>query len=75
MNPDFNPMPFQETPYKKFFTIKLNEDGYLRQVDIIRANRDLEETIGGRPNKISELNDGTLLIEVSNSQQSERMSK
>ena len=75
MNLEFNQMPFQETPYKKFFTVKLNEEGDLRQVDIIQANRDLERMIGGRPNKISELNNGTLLIEVSNQQQSERMSQ
>ena len=70
-------MPFNKTPYKKFFTIKpQNADQIdLRQIDIIQANKELEKNLGGKPNKVSELNDGSLLIEVADQAQSERMSQ
>ena len=66
INLQFNPMPFNETHYKKFFVIKLSSEGDLRNIDIISANKELERQLGGRPERITELNNGTFLIEVTN---------
>ena len=42
----------------------------LANIDVIKANKQMSEQIKGKPRKVTELRDGSLLVEVSNEQQS-----
>ena len=56
--------------FKKFFLVKATNDGNLSRIDVIRANRELEERLGGKPAKVTETRTGTLILEVRNELQS-----
>ena len=59
--------------YKKFFTIKTNDGSSISEIDVFRANRELESKLSGKPAKISETRAGTLIVEVKDLQQSQTM--
>lgn len=61
---------FRNNYYKKFFIIRAEEEQNLAEVNVIKANKELEQTLKGKPKNVTELRDGTLLIEVANEQQS-----
>ncbi|XP_018020253.1 uncharacterized protein LOC108676648 [Hyalella azteca] len=56
--------------YNKFYTISANNGCHLSSIDVIAANREIENTLKGKPTKINETRSGTLLVEVTNCQQS-----
>lgn len=66
--------PLQPGPtykqYKKFFTISSNSGCHLSGIDVIAANREIEKILKGKPTKITETRNGTLLVEVASLQQS-----
>jgi len=64
---------FTRADYKRFFTIMSNNAENMSTIDTMKANRDLETKIGGSPKKVSELRNGSLLVEVNNEQQSKRI--
>ena len=61
---------FTNKYYKKFYTIKSNSGRNLAEINVIRANKHMENILKGKPKKITELRDGSLLVEVLNEQQS-----
>lgn len=56
--------------FKKFFIVKARNTDNLSRIDVIRANKDIETRLGGKPAKITETRSGTLILEVRNEQQS-----
>ena len=56
--------------YKNFFVVKACNESNLAELDVIKANKELNSTIRGKPKRVSEFRDGSLLIEVSNEDQS-----
>ena len=61
---------FNNQNYKRFFSIKANDERNLANINVIKANKQMSEQIKGKPRKVTELRDGSLLVEVSNEQQS-----
>ena len=63
---------FKPKNFTKFFIIKAkNDEENLAEIDIIRANQQLTHTLkGSKPKKVSELKNGSLLVEVANEEQS-----
>ena len=60
--------------FKRFFVMKdQNGEQLWPKLDIIRANDELTKTLKGDPKKITELKDGSILIETQNSEQSTRI--
>ena len=66
---------FTNRYYKKFFTVKACNESNLAELDVIKANKELNKTLRGKPKRVSELRDGSLLIEVSNEEQSREIKK
>ena len=64
---------FTNKYYKKFFTIKAETAADLAAIDVIKANKQLEAVLGGEPKSVTELRDGSLLVEVRNEEQSVRI--
>jgi len=64
---------FSTRSFKRFFQITPNGDTNLSMIDTIRANNDLEVKLGGEPKKVTETRDGSLLVEVKNETQSQRI--
>jgi hypothetical protein len=56
--------------YNKFYTISASNGCHLSSIDVIAANRVIGNTLKGKPTKINETRCGTLLVEVTNYQQS-----
>ena len=69
---DFDEM-FNTRTFTKFFIIQASsEEQNLSAINVIKANRELIKCLGGlKPNKVDELRNGSLLIEVINEKQSE----
>ena len=63
--------PVCKSKLQKKFLITDGSD--LLPKNIIRANKDLELALGGEPKKVTELRQGTLLIETKSKQQSIRI--
>ena len=61
---------FTEKYFKKFFIISSLEGKNLAEINVITANKQLQATLKGSPTKVTELRDGTLLVEVANEKQS-----
>lgn len=72
---DSNPLdPILTTPdYDHFFTISTDSNVPLSDIDVIKANEQLEACLGGRPKKLTELRSGGLLVEVASLHQSQRI--
>ena len=62
------------TNYKKYFVISPVEETDLI-VDEIRGNKDLTNKLGGKPTKVTATRNGQLLVEVSDSNQSQNILK
>ena len=62
---------FTNKYYKKFFKIKAVNEKNLAEINVIKANRQLESVLKGKPAKVTELRDGSLLVELANASQSE----
>ena len=62
---------FTKRDFKRFYTVSPTSVPSFSTLDTIRANKDLEQKIGGAPKKVTELRDGKLLIEVNNEEQSD----
>ena len=61
--------------YTKYYIIKSDSEENLAETNVIRANIQLNEALGGTPQNISKLRNGTLLLEVRNKIQSHNMLK
>merc|ERR1712055_563989 len=61
---------FTNKYYKKFFTIKSANGESLSRINVIKASKQLKQTIKGKPKKVIELYNGNLLVEVSDEDQS-----
>lgn len=59
--------------YKKYLTVSPPTGGDLGLMNTIKGSQDWEKN-EREPRKVTELKDGTLLIEVANEQQSNRVS-
>ena len=59
--------------FRKFFLLKASDGGSLSRIDVIRANREIEKTLNGKPSKITETRTGTLIVEVKNELQSKNI--
>lgn len=73
---NFPPLnPQDQSNYKRFYIIKPRnpEINIWKEVDTIKANRELERILKGPPKRITELLNGTLLIEVANFTQSQKI--
>ena len=55
---------FQEKYFIKFFIVKSSEGKNLAEINVIKANKELQATLKGNPTKGTELRDETLLTEV-----------
>ena len=66
---------FQNTTpdYDRFFIISATNGINLSEIDVIKANTELETCLGGSPKKLTELKSGGLLLEVTSLQQSQRI--
>ena len=53
--------------------VKANSGENLAEINVIRANAQLESILKGKPNKVTELRDGSLLVEVKIEKQSIRI--
>ena len=61
-----------ETPnYDRFYLITLKDGSNIAEIDVIKANKQLEQKLRGKPRKVNETRAGGLLIEVKNKEQSE----
>lgn len=60
--------------YKKFFIIKATDGTNLSEIDTITANEQLERTLHGPPQNITETRSGILKVEVKNRAQSAALS-
>ena len=61
---------------KKFFVIKAlnpNTENLWSTIDTIKANQDLKKSLGGNPRNVSELRNGTILVETENQIQSNKI--
>ena len=75
-NTEYPPLNKTVQPSKRFFTMKStdpNIENIWSHLDTIKANRELEKTIKGAPKRITELKNGSLLIETANPQQSQKI--
>jgi len=61
---------FSNEDFTKFFTIKAKNGSSLAEINVIAANKQMNRILGSKPRKVSELRDGSLLVEVANKQQS-----
>ena len=61
---------FTSKNYKKFFNIKPEENLNLANIYVIKANKQMTAQLKGRPKKVTELKDGSLLVEVNSEEQS-----
>ena len=64
---------FANKYYKKFFVIKAKSSENLAEINVIKANKQLENILKGKPKKINELRDESLLVEVKDEEQSLRI--
>ena len=55
--------------FPRYFKIKSVTGESLAEIDVIKANKQLEECILGKAKKITEMKSGQLLVEVSSEQQ------
>ena len=72
---EYPPLHEQDTDFKKFFLIKTQteSDKPWTATEIIKANNELEKQIEGVPTKVSELRNGTILVEVETREQSNKI--
>ena len=74
---NFPPLTQQEqiNNYKRFYVIKPKnpEINIWKEANTIKANRQLEQILRGPPKRINELLNGTLLIEIANYTQSQKI--
>ena len=65
---------FQETftnkYYKKYFIIRATSGENLAEINVIKAYKYMTTELHGKPKRVSELRDGSLLVEVMNEEQS-----
>ena len=61
---------FASKNYKKFFNVKLEENLNLANINVIKANKQMTAQLKGRPKKVTELKDGSLLVKVNSEEQS-----
>ena len=60
--------------FKKYYIMKANNEVNLwKTVNTITANKELEKYIKGTPKRVTELKNGTLLIEVNNKEQATKI--
>lgn len=64
---------FTTKDYKKFHIIKRKDGASMENVHMFRANNKLIEILQGRPKRVSVQRDGTLLLEVENAEQCQRV--
>jgi len=65
---------FQKKDYTKFYTITATQPNEtLLNLDIINANKEMKSQINGTPTKVTELRDGSLLVEVASEEQSNKI--
>ena len=63
-----------QTEYKKYYIMKATSDINLwKTTDTIQANRELEKYLKGSPKKVTELKNGSLLIEVNSKEQATKI--
>lgn len=55
--------------FKKYYTVSAKTGENLSEINVIKANKDLEKKLDGPPQKITETRTGELLIEVKNKKQ------
>ena len=73
---EYPPLQGIKKSFKKFFVMKSSNpeiENLWSHLDTIKANRELERILKGAPKRITELNNGTILIEAQNEQQSEKI--
>ena len=56
--------------YKKFYVIKAKTQETLHNIHMLRANNHIMHHLGGKPQRVSNLRDCSLLVEVANHKQS-----
>jgi len=61
---------FKAKSFTKFFTITADSGRNMAEIDVIKANEELEKALSGSPNRINETKNGHLLIETRNEEQS-----
>ena len=66
---------FANKYYKRYFIIKSKSGSNIAEFNVIKANNELKAVIKRKPKAVTELRDGSLLVEVSNEQQSTRIQK
>ena len=60
--------------HKRFFLIQSSENKELwKEIDTLKANKELENCLKGIPAKVNELRNGDVLVEVTNADQSQRI--
>ena len=73
-NTDFPLLNESPQNFKKFFLIRDAEGENLwEKLETIYANRELEKALKGEPKRITELRNGSILVEVLNNEQSTRI--
>ena len=79
MKPNVNqveilPGVYEPNAYNKFLTLSLENEKKLDDLDIFEVHRDIVSCIGREP-KISSINGGSLLIEVTSNEESEKLQR
>lgn len=62
--------PKEHHNFIKYFIATAKSGENLSEIDVITANRDLERNLNGPPKRLTELRNGSLLIEVTSEEQS-----
>ena len=61
---------FNNVNYKRYFKIQANEERNLANINVIKANKQMTTHLNGKPKKVTEIRDGSLLVKVNSKQQS-----
>ena len=61
---------FNNTNYKRYITIKADEDCNLANINVSKANKQMTEKLKGKTKKVTEIRDCNLLVEINIEQQS-----
>lgn len=64
---------FTNKYYKRYYTIRRVNGENLAEINVIRVNTRMEGILYGKPKKVIELSDGSILVEVSNEEQSHQI--
>lgn len=65
----------QQTNFPKYFTVTSDSGVKLSEINVIKANKEIEGILGGPPKCITETRAGHLIIEIKNESQSKNISK